>query len=399
MLIKYQIEGINEFIFYYRWPGGQVIVVQGEKNFKSCFYKEDESLSEILENRMKNKGTHPERKRRKGVDTTTVRSNLKNALPISPIDVLEEAEEDAREIFDVRDGSVAPIDDVNTWVNIDATPNEVDAAVIKHVQDPASLAQKSGDRQPNFKNKAKSDINSSSSMRQPETYNGASNISEITKGVQPIDSKTYDNTVNSSKLLRVVRSIESKHEPQDDSDEKRKAEDEIAKKYFKLHSINDTRDVTAGNSSVSSSEEFMEHCVSTIVTADINVMVDCQAHDVSNGPLWSYRINETADYYFIFLSDNSLEENVMKYYLRLDRVMYNISDNKDTCSNSTECSFPLHFFGGEAVVVEMTGRNLTEEALTDLNPYEMQAICQPRVAVYMIFILLVPFIILLFAFQ
>ena len=88
---------------------------------------------------------------------------------------------------------------------------------------------------------------------------------------------------------------------------------------------------------------------------------------------------------------------MINLYLEVDRVMYDVSENKEICSNSTECSFELKFLGRESVVVEMKDPEMSP--LTDLDSFEMEAVCKPRVAVYMVFILLVPFIILLFAFQ
>ena len=221
-----------------------------------------------------------------------------------------------------------------------------------------------------------------------------------------IPSRTVNTagSLDSRNLLRSTRSIGSINLWADDidaSDEVRLKEAEEMRKLGLLHTVNDTRDVSAGNSSISSSEEFMEQCTSTILHVDIKSLVDCQQQQVDKDPKnWHFRINETDDYFFIFMSDNSLEENVVKYYLEVERVMYNISDNKDACTNSTECVFPIKFLSSESVVVELVDPDeQSAQPLTNLQNYEMQAVCQPRVAVYMVFILMVPFIILMFAFQ
>ena len=191
-------------------------------------------------------------------------------------------------------------------------------------------------------------------------------------------------------------------DPPDGSDENREQNEREARLLFELHSVNDTRDVTAGNSSVSSSEEFMASCDDTVFEARLPFARDCQSQTSPNGSTFKTLINETDDYYIIFMSDNSLEENVMRYFLRIDRMMYNVSNSEKECMNATECSFPFKFFSRQTVVVEMAEQdvsNISAKSLIDLDYFHLHSVCQPRVSVYMFCILLVPFIILLFAFQ
>lgn len=176
--------------------------------------------------------------------------------------------------------------------------------------------------------------------------------------------------------------------------EKLMAQSEI---YDILHKFNDTLDVTSGNSSFSSSEEFLEQCRDAILMVELNPYIDWYSQISIENILdsWKFDVNSTDYYYFIFTSDNSIELNFMGFKLEMERATYDVSAPLQACRNSTECVFPLAFTQSEAVVVEVPAA----EDLIELHSFEVTTACQPRVPVYMVFILLVPFIILIFAFQ
>lgn len=411
-----------------------LIVVQGVENFKRCFYEEDRDWDDVAEREQMNKeGLSNIRSRQNS------RAKNKSLVPVGNVDVFVsdgEGEGDAREVFDDSEDQNPTNDQGSLTRDKNHNPNlkslaieDVETTTIKLLKQ-----QSSSEGYTDLSTqKYSTSITSESTTPHPVKTNSPELQTELTtqkllssikrkllnarqgteaaivrQAAPPRSHENNDvedektNRKNGSRILRVLRDTGGQADVDDDSDEKRKLEEIEARKLGLLHSVNDTRDVTAGNSSHSSSEEFMKNCQSTIIRKAVKALVDCQAQNLEQGLKSRVSINETGDYYFIFQSDNSLEENVMKYYLVLDRVTYNVTGPTEACNNSTECSFPLRFLSSEAVVVEMADEpslQTGDEVLPGLSNYEMQAVCQPRVAVYLVFLLLVPFIILLFAFQ
>lgn len=166
-----------------------------------------------------------------------------------------------------------------------------------------------------------------------------------------------------------------------------------------LHRYNDTLEVTTGNSSFSSSEEFLENCKDSILVKDLDPSLDWEwrlnTDNIREVNTWTVPVESSDYYYFIFTSDNSIEENHLGFRLDLQRSTYDVASPLETCRNASECIFPLAFTQTESVVVEVPAG----EQLDELHSFEVVTACQPRVPVYMVFIMLVPFIILLFAFQ
>ncbi|XP_018010242.1 uncharacterized protein LOC108667700 [Hyalella azteca] len=428
-----------------KWDGGVIIVVRGEKNLKKCFYEEVKDWDDLLPDKTqhgKPAKVTPEQAvngddhvkvnpKFPPSDTSKAKPPVEPALPIGISDVVsdDDDEADAREIFDEEKLGGTLYDNDETWV-LDHSGRKVEATTIRllDVSPPYT-----------FSTRRTTSVEKISSVRADEPEVASPSESSTTRQSTPvaqtdIRSSTVSVSFNSSnsekheqsmplnisnkkveeeehiiddfddgdatvRLLRSVRAVTSSGEHSRTSD----AIDELDEKakLELLHSVVDTVDVTAGNSSHSSSEEFMAKCTDTIIYADIQRTFNCSSKDLSVNPKWRFKINSTDDYYFIFLSDNSIEMNLMKYYLQVSRVMYKVSDYEDFCNSTSECAFPLSFLGSEAVVIEMAEPDYSssEEVFSSVKKFEVQAVCQPRVAVYLIFILMVPFIILLFAFQ
>lgn len=371
-----------------------MIVVRGASNFNRCFYTEDTDWDDIASpeegpslqthvtrhlmadtsgTRHSVAETKSSGTRRRAADTADLRP--------SGADFGSPGEEDARELFDEFTASEQPIKNMEIR-NVVKNLRQVKSNSTESLVNSDSTREEK--LSPNFTNSKIDELNN--------VILTTNAVPELTYNLNAFEG------LISEKHNRISRALRSALDPADGSDEKTVLTEDQAWMLTLLHTVNDTRDVTAGNSSVSSSEEFMEQCKDTIVKIDVMPFVDCQSRNMSQQLETSFRVNETDEYYIIFMSDNSIEENVIKYYLELNQVLYNISSSTESCSNATDCWFPLRFMGNEVVVVEM---NEPEESgpLKDLHSYELHVVCQPRVVVYMIFILLVPFVILLFAFQ
>ena len=168
-----------------------------------------------------------------------------------------------------------------------------------------------------------------------------------------------------------------------------------------FYNENDTLDVVVDNSSISSSEEFLSHCRDTIEAIDLMPYINCseRMNASQQDVTWSFSVNESDFYYFIFSSDNNIEANVINFRVEVNRTLYDVSDrvSSQKCSNSSECIFPFHFMKSMGVIVDYGESNVTK--LENLQTFALTSICQPRSMVYTVFILLVPFIIFLFAFR
>ncbi|XP_045596986.2 uncharacterized protein [Procambarus clarkii] len=340
-----------------RWPGGVLLVVRGEDNLRKCFYREHR-----LENEL-NGGTSP----------------VQNVYK-SPPDV-EEEEEDGGEISEQRHW-----EDEN--VGGEVFDDDYEERTKDGHSDLSPLA-------PNDKIRL-------------HKYDLVDKVEAITKRKNRRNKK--DKKERHSKVEarhgRSRRSRGNERRPRSApllQDSSVRHEDPLTKPSSSamdlLHKFNDTVDVLTGNSSFSSSEEFLEQCRDAILKVDLTPYIDWESRiskmDATNPDFWRFNVNSSDYYYFIFTSDNSIELNHLGFNLQLDRATYDVSSPLESCRNSTECVFSLAFTQTEAVVVEVPA----EENLQELHSFEVTTTCQPRVPVYMVFILLVPFIILLFAFQ
>ncbi|XP_037803324.1 uncharacterized protein LOC119597771 [Penaeus monodon] len=341
-----------------RWPGGTLLVVEGEENLRKCFYKEQK-----LENEL-NGGTKPLKPVYHG-DTDAEPDDGRRD------EDNDEDEDDGGEVFDddhehdlrlleADDGEEREIE--GNGDGVDLTPS------LSHPKNLRARKNEMGKAGP--------------SKRKPR------------KGKKHRKDKKNETRRGRSRRSRLVERVRRSSPAFDDN-----REITLSEKLEILHRLNDTVDITSGNSSFSSSEEFLEQCKDTILTVDLSPFVDCRdrmdSMNLGSDGQWTFRINKTDYYYFIFTSDNSIELNLLDFNLDLQRAMYDVSSPLDTCRNATECVFPLAFTQEEAVVVEVPA----QERLQELHSFEVTTTCQPRVPVYMVFILLVPFIILLFAFQ
>lgn len=145
-------------------------------------------------------------------------------------------------------------------------------------------------------------------------------------------------------------------------------------------------------SSYSSSEEALASCEGVIMSLPLVSYRGCNIRWTEINK-FTYDIPVTGTYYFVFSSENEINENKFFFNLTFERMVYDTTKSATVCENKTECLVPLSFWSTERAVVEVP-----EESTWD-HSYVMDTTCEPRVAVYLTFILLVPFVILICAFQ
>lgn len=109
------------------------------------------------------------------------------------------------------------------------------------------------------------------------------------------------------------------------------------------------------------------------------------------------RVPVNGYYFFVFSSENEIQPNYLRVRFELLKTVYNTSNAVHSCKNSTaECSLPLKLFSNERTVLELPLNG--NESLWNAE-YVVVSICEPRTSIYLICILLVPLLILAFAFH
>ena len=117
-------------------------------------------------------------------------------------------------------------------------------------------------------------------------------------------------------------------------------------------------------------------------------------------------MDETGFYYFIFANENELTDNFMFAAFDLHKTVFDVSPAVDNCTNATSCDLPLTFWSEDHIVVDVPEAEVDPcDALVGYSSLEechkvivAESVCQPRKSLYMIFLLLVPVLILIFAY-
>ncbi|KAK3855668.1 hypothetical protein Pcinc_037945, partial [Petrolisthes cinctipes] len=354
-----------------RWPGGTMLVVQGEENLRKCFYREERLKSDLTDpNGLVHKGT-PD------VEPEDGRNGQNN---IMDEERHWEREDNGGEVFDDGDLDILREEEVIAEDEGDAdTEDDTEGLLLSGEDDGTLVRTHKYDLQDRLdgKRKGKKGLLDKKKLEKDNIIHSRTRRSPREDGQLPdVKLSTPSNpSVHGGMPMTLDEKLDL------------------------LQEINDTIFVEAGESSYSSSEEFMEQCRDALLMVDLTPYIQWASHvstnDTDSTNVWTFPVNTSNYFYFIFTSDNSIERNEIGFELDLQRTIYDVSAPLETCRNATECVFPLAFTQTEAVVVEVPAG----EHLHELHSFEVTTACQPRVPVYMVFILLVPFIILLFAFQ
>ncbi|XP_076030253.1 uncharacterized protein LOC143018616 isoform X2 [Oratosquilla oratoria] len=148
------------------------------------------------------------------------------------------------------------------------------------------------------------------------------------------------------------------------------------------------RSMEEHRSSFSSSEEALASCSGVLLALPLVPDRRCNSFRRNVFNTITYDIPVTGTYYFVFSSDNEITDNKVLFNLTMDKVVYDVAPFHDLCLNKTECSLPVGFWSKDQAVVEVDGPPHWQEA------YQLNTSCDPRVAVYLTFVLLVPLLIL-----
>nr|XP_023014593.1 uncharacterized protein LOC111504309 [Leptinotarsa decemlineata] len=154
-------------------------------------------------------------------------------------------------------------------------------------------------------------------------------------------------------------------------------------------------------SSFSSSEEALLNCAGLILNLPLMPHHRCirglSEKDSYQDNTITYRVPTNGYYFFVFNSENEVVTNYVRVHFEIEKTVYNVSNPVAYCVNkSTSCSIDLDFFSSEKLVMELPVNG--NESLWN-EEYIVVSECEPRTAVYAVFILLVPIMVGLFAFS
>ncbi|XP_029164286.1 uncharacterized protein LOC114935588 [Nylanderia fulva] len=155
-------------------------------------------------------------------------------------------------------------------------------------------------------------------------------------------------------------------------------------------------------SSFSSSEERLLECKGLILNLPLTPHPYCTPKHESYHSTASfvntvtYRVPLNGYYFFVFNSENEIQPNYVRVKFDLLKTVYNTSNSVYACKNSTEeCSLPFKIFSKERTVLELP---LSDNDSQWNEEYVGVSICEPRTTIYTICIIMVPLLILCFAF-
>lgn len=215
------------------------------------------------------------------------------------------------------------------------------------------------------------------------------------------------------KLLREKREIVIKAALEsdlndDDEDENMGIEegyvrDGIADHHSVLnHTLLNDRSNSEFWSSFSSSEEALLNCAGLILSLPLTPSRFCSNDAVgfekaSHANTITYTVPTNGYYFFVFSSENEVQDNYIRVHFNLQKTVYNVSSAVTTCNLTTnECDLPLSFFSNEKVVFELP---VNDNETSWNEEYVVISECEPRTMVYLVCVLAVPLMVLLFAFQ
>lgn len=110
-----------------------------------------------------------------------------------------------------------------------------------------------------------------------------------------------------------------------------------------------------------------------------------------------FRVPANGYYFFVFSSENEVQTNYLRIKFNLKKTVYNVSNPVELCTNNTEtCAVNLSFFSSEKLVMELP---VKENDTLWNEEFIVESECEPRTAIYAVCVIIVPVIVILFAFS
>lgn len=113
--------------------------------------------------------------------------------------------------------------------------------------------------------------------------------------------------------------------------------------------------------------------------------------------VYVYRVPSDGYYFFVFNSENEIQDNFIHIHFAINKTVYDVSEPISSCINTTgECQLPLNFWSQQTTVLEMLRPGPTSDSDDEFIAIST---CQPRSAVYAIFLIAAPVLFVLFSFH
>ena len=184
-------------------------------------------------------------------------------------------------------------------------------------------------------------------------------------------------------------------------------------------------------SSWSSSEEALMKCEGLLAFQQFNGSKRCTANDSSSFSeiIYEETINETGFYYFIFANENEITPNFMRVRFDLHKTVFDVNSATENCTDTMKCMLPLKFWSEDHVVLEVPEHQPDLNTHKSMDSYKgnqtrsssdpceedslikgysshvdchrlivAESVCTPRKPLYMLFVLLIPILVLCFAY-
>ncbi|XP_040571409.1 uncharacterized protein [Lepeophtheirus salmonis] len=164
-------------------------------------------------------------------------------------------------------------------------------------------------------------------------------------------------------------------------------------------------------SSWSSSEEALQNCNGLLHNVPLTPSIECHI----NGSIKSastevtLRVSQSGFYYFIFASENEIQDNNLFATFQMKKTVFDIDTHRlESYMNQTNCELPLRFWSKDQIILEAPPKNSEEfndcddiSAVSSLPQCHRvimaESICVPRTYVYTVLLLMAPMFILIFA--
>ncbi|XP_025412970.1 uncharacterized protein LOC112685317 isoform X4 [Sipha flava] len=429
-----------------RWPGASIIVIKGHKHLKECAYLGDNSSEELdeIESSEEGNDTHIINFMRKLTSGMTVpdmapdvvylthhphdiilnRTNLKRSSKTANhhLDYAEDLyqkemkEKIESEDYVVQTKKTKPIISNGEVIsNILQSKELIEESLRKlgnQGEDGAALLRK-------LKEVLKNDLNDPVN----DTVESTNRLYQIIENAMADDDTSWRGPRLRHYRSRFKRSVSNKEDQENLSKELFKHDqhndaaneetdtrsaDGIAQVRGKV-TTNKTQIIKDGShsefwSSFSSSEEMLLECEGLLLSLPLAPHHKClplnkqpDYNVASHQNTVTYKVPSEGYYFFVFNSENEIQDNFMRIHFAINKTVYDVSKPISSCINTTgECKLSLNFWSHQTTVLEMIKAGPSSDSEDEFIAIST---CQPRSAVYAIFLIAAPVLFVLFSFH
>ncbi|XP_045460887.1 uncharacterized protein LOC123671206 [Harmonia axyridis] len=392
-----------------RWPGASLIVIRGHKHLHECAYIGDNSSEEADETEPKDDGpaNKPKEMRRHRPEVQFFQPGRNEAF-VSNESLIRDLQEVSNDDISDSDGDIKEI-----LANLQNKTREATQFYMKE------KSNRHGHRNSTIDNGEIKNFNITS----PTSFKNITSeemVEDIllkleklgakSKNIMDKLNKKYNTAKHGTKRKREIfleTASDLTHPTEEHENiaiEEGFQPDGIADHRGRVLEM-ETNDMSNSEfwSSFSSSEEALLSCTGLILNLPLTPHHKCSS-DLTNEEAEetylmntiSYKVPMNAYYFFVFNSENEVQQNYLRVTFNLEKKVYNVSNPLAMCSNATKnCSLDLKFLSQQKVVLQLPHNN---EEIPPNMEFVAESECEPRSMLYAFFVISVPVVFILFAF-